>query len=154
MLVHLLQELKRSKIEAKLKQSYRPIRCTYKLLEWLVHNRIVRIIVENVPTEEKGFKHGRGCCDQVLALTSYTRAVFQQKLKVCAEFLDITSAYNKFCREGVIYKLLKLIPFQYMARPMQDMLCSRNFQIIVNGELSGSNPIINGLPKGSALAGY
>ena len=79
---------KRAKIIALLKpgkpadnaDSYRPIAPTsvvLKLLERLIYNRIADTVNQIIPPEQTGFRPGRSCTDQVLCLTNFIEAGFQ-----------------------------------------------------------------------------
>ncbi|KAG5896476.1 hypothetical protein JTB14_005857 [Gonioctena quinquepunctata] len=114
-------EFKRTKIVAILKpgkpqelpESYRPIAllsCCYKLLERLLHNRICPAVDVLIPVEQAGPRSGSSCTDQVLSLTTHIEAGFERGLRTSVAFIDLTAAYDTVWREGLIYKLLRVIP--------------------------------------------
>lgn len=115
-------------------ESYRPISLlstTYKLLEWLILGRIEPILEEHLPVEQAGFRHNRGCEDQVLSVTSHIEAGFQQRLKTTVAFVDLTAAYDTVWKDGLLYKLYRTIPCQKLLRIFNNMLRDRTFQIIM-----------------------
>ena len=68
----------------KLSSSYRPISLlseSYKLLERLVLNKIMPQVENFLSVDQAGFRPGRSCYDQVLALTTYIENGFQSNLK-------------------------------------------------------------------------
>ncbi|WP_423246930.1 reverse transcriptase domain-containing protein, partial [Vibrio cholerae] len=74
-------------------ESYRPIALLsicYKLLERLIYNRILPVLNASIPVEQAGFRPGRNCCDQVLALTTYIEDGFEKRLKTSVAFIDLT----------------------------------------------------------------
>ena len=82
----------------------------YKLLEKLLLNRIHTKINEIVPIEQAGFRPNRSCCEQVLALTTYIEKGFQTKKKSFVMFVDLSAAYDKVWKHGLLYKLIHSIP--------------------------------------------
>lgn len=89
---HVPTAMKSSKILALLKSgkpndhadSFRPIALlsvVYKVLERLIYNRIESTVNNFIPVEQAGFRSGRSCTDQVLALTTYIKSGFQAKIK-------------------------------------------------------------------------
>jgi len=83
-------EFKKSKIIAIIKlgksidrpENYHPVALLsvcYKLLERIIHNRISPIILNTIPVEQAGFRPSRSCSDQVLSLTTYIEAGFQNR---------------------------------------------------------------------------
>jgi hypothetical protein len=116
-------EFRKSKIIAIVKpgksndrpENYRPIALfsvCYKLLERIIYNRIRPIILNIIPVEQAGFRPGRSCSDQVLSLTIYIEAGFQNRLKTAAVFIDLTAAHDTVWRHGLLYKLLQTIRYR------------------------------------------
>lgn len=156
-------QLKRAKIVAILKpgktsdspKNYRPIALLsmlYKLLERLLYNRISQIILQHIPVEQAGFRPNRSCTDQVLALTNYVETAFQKQRKTAAVFIDLSAAYDTVWRQGVIFKLMQVIPCRKTADVINAMLSNRCFQVIMGDKTSTQMKLNNGLPQGSVLA--
>lgn len=160
---HVPNNLKKAKVIALLKpgkpddrpESYRPIAllsCVYKLLERLIYNRVSERILEIIPLEQAGFRPGRNCTDQVLSLTNHIEAGFQKKLKTSVAFIDLSAAYDTVWREGLLYKFLKVIPCLKTLQLLNNMLCNRNFNVIIGEKISRTKTLNNGLAQGSVLA--
>ncbi|UYV75865.1 hypothetical protein LAZ67_13001600 [Cordylochernes scorpioides] len=69
--------------------NYRPISLLcipYKILERIILNRISPIIEEYLPIEQAGFRPGRNCAEQTLALTTTIEDGFQKKIKNWSSF--------------------------------------------------------------------
>ncbi|KAI5730977.1 hypothetical protein M8J77_002861 [Diaphorina citri] len=156
-------KLKHAKIIALLKpgkpedspSSYRPIALlssVYKLLERLLYNRISTKIFNTIPIEQAGFRPGRNCADQVLAFTTLIEAGFQKKLKTSVALIDLSAAYDTVWREGLLFKLLQVIPCQKIMLLINNMLANRTFQLILGDSTSSKKILNNGLAQGSVLA--
>uniref|UniRef100_A0A1B0DMF8 Uncharacterized protein n=1 Tax=Phlebotomus papatasi TaxID=29031 RepID=A0A1B0DMF8_PHLPP len=124
----------------------------YKLLERLILNRIESPIEAAVPKEQAGFRSGRDCCEQVLALTSQIEANFQKGLKTTAVFVDLSAAYDTVWRHGLLLKLAKTVPCKRIINLMTTLLSNRYFTVCLSGKLSPVKTLNNGLPQGSVLA--
>lgn len=156
-------EFKETKIMAVLKpgkpndapESYRPIAlmsCCLKLLERMIYNRISNTIFEHIQPEQAGFRPGRNCEDQVLALTSFIENGFQKLLKTSCVLIDLTAAYDTVWRDGLIYKLLKVIPCRKICSLINNMLSYRLFTVHLGDKISNKHKLSNGLAQGSVLA--
>lgn len=159
----LFPEFKLSKIIALLKpgkpdhlpSSYRPIAllsATYKMLERLLYNRISQTVLNNIPVEQAGFRPGRSCCDQALALTNYIEKGFQEGLKTSVVFVDLTAAYDTVWREGMLLKLLTATRCSKTTSLINNMLANRQFVVNKDDQCSTKRTLSNGLPQGSVLA--
>jgi hypothetical protein len=136
-------------------KSYRPIALlctTFKLLERVLLARLTPLLDPAIPNEQAGFRQGRSCCDQVTSLTSYIESGFQKKLKTGAIFMDLSSAYDTVWREGLIYKLSKIIKCQRLVALLDSILAPRRFKVYLNCKMSKTKYVYNGLPQGSVLA--
>lgn len=136
-------------------ESYRPIALLsvcYKVLERMIYNRIEPSINQHIPIEQAGFRSGRSCTDQILALTTFIESGFQKKLKTSAVFVDLTAAYDTVWREGLVYKLLKVIKCTKLSSLINNMLSNRIFRVSLNDDHSKARKLSNGLPQGSVLA--
>ena len=94
-------------------KSYRPISLLcipFKLFERLIYNRIQHIVEKNFPHEQAGFRHGIGTVDQVALMTNNIEPSFEEKKKVGAVFVDLSSVYDAVWQRGLTLKLLKTIP--------------------------------------------
>ncbi|UYV73175.1 hypothetical protein LAZ67_10002087 [Cordylochernes scorpioides] len=135
--------------------NYRPISLLcipYKILERIILNRISPIIEEYLPIEQAGFRPGRNCAEQTLALTTTIEDGFQKKLKTGAVFVDLTAAYNTVWREGLLYKLSKIINCKNIIKLINNFLTNRKITVHLNNKKSRPRTLNNGLPQGSVLA--
>jgi hypothetical protein len=134
---------------------YRPISLLcipYKLLERLILQRIAPLIDAVIPVEQAGFRAGRDCCEQVLALTSSIEAGFQKGHKFAAAFVDLSAAYDTVWRRGLLLKFAKVVQCRRIVGLLDSMLSSRYIRVLLRGEKSNSKVLNNGLPQGSVLA--
>src|SRR6195952_2869994 len=157
------REFKQAKVIAILKPgrppdnaaNYRPISLlsvAFKVLKRMLYQRISPIIESVLPKEQGGFRPGRSCCDQVLALSTHIEAGFQRKLKTGAAFLDLTSAYDTVWKDGLIHKLYNVIPCKRVVSLVENMLSNRKLRVFVGDKSSKFKYLNNGLPQGSVLS--
>ncbi|UYV84687.1 hypothetical protein LAZ67_X003096 [Cordylochernes scorpioides] len=135
--------------------NYRPISLIcipYKILERIILNRISPIIEEYLPIEQAGFRPGRNCAEQTLALTTTIEDGFQKKIKTGAVFVDLTAAYDTVWREGLLYKLSKIINCKNIIKLINNFLTNRKITVHLNNKKSRPRTLNNGLPQGSVLA--
>ena len=110
--------------------SYRPISllcCCCRLLERLLLTRLASIFESVIPPEQAGFRKKRSTCDQVVALTSYIKSGFQNKLKIGAVLIDLSAAYDTVWQAGLMMKLSKAIKCRTTIRLIASLLASETF---------------------------
>ena len=92
------------------KTSYRPISllsCLGKTMECMVNRRLQHHLEKNglLPHLQSGFRKNRSTEDQVTLLTQDIENGFQQKMNTLAVFADLTKAFDKAWKEGLLFKL-------------------------------------------------
>ena len=97
----------------ELPSSYRPISllcCFFKLLERIVLTRLTPYLDPHIPTEQAGFRPGCDTTEQVLALTSFIEAGYEQKLQTGVVFIDLSAAYDTVWHDGLMYNYQNTSP--------------------------------------------
>lgn len=84
-----------------------------------------------IPVEQVGFRNGRSCSDLVLFLTTHFETSFEKCLKTAVTFIDVTAAYDTVWREGLFYKLLKVVPCLKTCNLINNFLTNRLFQVFI-----------------------
>ena len=92
------------------KTSYRPISllsCVGKTMERTVNRRLQHHLEKNglLSPSQSGFRKNRSTEDQVALLTQDIENGFQQKIKTLAVFVDLTKAFDKVWKDGILVKL-------------------------------------------------
>lgn len=87
---------KKAKVIAQLKPGkavhYRPIStCIFKNTKG-TSRRIQPAINKIVPVEQSGFRENHGCVEQVMALATFIKNGYQNKLKTNVAFMDLSAA--------------------------------------------------------------
>lgn len=141
--------------EGKDAADFRPVSLlsvTYKILERLVLERIQPAIDKVVPIEQAGFRENSSCTEQVLALTTYIENGYQKKLKTSVAFVDLSAAYVTVWRQGLMYKLTKIINCRNTVELINNMLTNRLLRVFLDSKGSRWRKMNDGLPQGSVLA--
>ena len=136
-------------------KSYRPISLLpiiSKLFEKLFLKRL-KPIIENtniLPNHQFGFREKHSTIDQVHRITSTIENALEEKQVCSTIFLDVAQAFDKVWHEGLIYKLNKILPKQYVEL-LQSYISNRIFRIKQEDEYSDIKEIRAGVPQGSVL---
>ncbi|XP_037872507.1 uncharacterized protein LOC119629719 [Bombyx mori] len=86
----------------------------------------------------------------------FTNIVDSGKIPLAMKRAKITAilkpaAYDTVWRQGLLYKLLKLIPYIKIYKVIEDALTNRPFRVHLGDKSSLSRVLNNGLPQGSVL---
>lgn len=138
-------------------RSYRPISllsCVGKLLERLVNRRLTFLLeARNIlsPTQT-GYRKFRNVEDQLALLTQDIESSFQEKKKTLAVFFDLSRAFDKVWREGLMLKLLRAGVRNNMYMWIQHYLFNRSARVKLDGFHSKKVKLREGVPQGGVLS--
>lgn len=136
-------------------KSYRPISLLpmiSKLFEKLLLRRLMPIIDNKklIPNHQFGFRTKHATIDQVHRMTNIIEKALEEKQICSTIFLDVAQAFDKVWHEGLIFKLKRLIPLQFV-EILESYLSDRLFRIKQDEEYSTLREIKAGVPQGSIL---
>ncbi|KAK7115386.1 hypothetical protein V1264_001263 [Littorina saxatilis] len=139
------------------KTSYRPISllsCLSKLMERMVNRRLQHHLEKNglINPTQSGFRKNRSTEDQITLLTQDIENGFQQKMKTLAVFVDLTRAFDKVWKEGLLLKLLQKRVCGKMIAWIHSYLFQRSARVKLEGQTSMLVKIREGVPQGSCIA--
>jgi ribonuclease HI len=137
--------------------SYRPVcltSCLGKWLERVIANRLRWVLEKSGCFSEcqAGFRQGRGVDDQLVRLSQDVYDGFQAREKSGLMLFDMSRAYDRVWRDGLLWKLSETPVSVRMIRWLQVWLCNRLACVRVNDCRSKWRLFEQGLPQGSVLS--
>ena len=135
-------------------ESYRPISLLpviSKLFEKLLKR--LKPIIQNeklIPEHQFEFRPRHSTIDQVHRITDVIERSLEEKQVYTVLFLDVAKAFDKVWHEGLLYKLNKMLPKQYV-EIFTSYITNRMFRIKQEEAYSGLKDIQAGVPRGSVL---
>ena len=101
---------------------------------------------------QSGFRPFNSCINQLLAITYeiFEAVDCNPPLEVRSVFLDISKAFDKVWREGLLYKL-KSMGISGELYNLENYLSDRFQRVILNAQFSSWKPILAGVPQCSIL---
>lgn len=138
-------------------RSYRPISllsCVGKLLERMVNRRLTFLLeIQNIlsPTQT-GYRKFRNTEDQLALLVQDIENSFQEKKKTLAVFFDLSRAFDKVWKEGLILKLLRAGVRSKMHMWIHHYLFGRTARVKLDGFHSRKVKLREGVPQGGVLS--
>ena len=136
--------------------NYRPISllpiCS-KIFERLIFNEMFGFFIENdlMSQHQSGFKPGDSCINQLLPITHEIYQSFDEGFDVCSVFLDISKAFDKVWRDGLIFKLKQNGISGNLLNLLSNFLRNRKQRVVLNGQTSSWADVNAGVPQGSML---
>ena len=137
--------------------SYRPISllsCVGKLLERIINKRLIWHLESNsvLASTQTGYRQFRSTEDQLALLTQDIEDAFQEKKKVLAVFFDLSKAFDKVWKEGLLLKLLRVGVHGKMYKWLSDFLFNRTARVKVDGTISRQVKLREGVPQGGVVS--
>jgi len=141
--------------DPELASSYRPISLLchlYKLYERMILGRMEKIVESKLIPHQAGFRPGKSCTGQVLALTEHIERGFEDRLITGVALVDLTAAYDTIIHKHLLNKLYATIKDYNLMKVVQSMMQNRRFYVTLNNNKSRWRIQKNGLPQESGLA--
>ena len=101
---------------------------------------------------QSDFRENSRTEDQVTLLTQDIENSFQKKMKTLAVFVDLTKAFDKVWKEGLLFKLLRKRFCGNMYSWIQSYLFQRSAPVRIVGQTSSSVKIREGVPQGGVIS--
>ena len=100
---------------------------------------------------QHGFPQRRSCETQLInTLNDFSNAL-NNKGQIDAVLLDFSKAFDKVDHNGLIYKLRNAGINNNLINWCQSFLFDRSQQVMVEGKMSASKPVLSGVPQGTVL---
>ena len=136
--------------------NYRPITLLNtmgKLTEKVISKRLKQNILDlNILRNEQfGFRSHHSTTTQLLRHTEEITKGFNHGRATVGLYLDISQAFDKVWHIGLVRKLIDYNINTGMIHLIADYLTNRNFEVQVQGKVSGRKEIKSGVPQGSIL---
>ena len=119
--------------------NYRPVSLLPicgKILERFMFNEMLNLFIENISSNQSGFKTDDSCINQPLSITHEIYESFDVGLEVRSVFLDISKAFDKVWHDGIIYKLTQNGLLGNLLNLPEGFLKERKQRVVLNGQVS------------------
>ena len=137
--------------------SYGPISllsCLGKLLDRVINRRLISFLEERkiLSPTQTGYRKHKSTEDQLALIAQEIENAFQEKKKSCLCFFDLTKAFDKVWREGLLRKILENGVSGRMYRWIRRFLHDGSARVKLDGHLSKSVKMRKGVPLGGVIS--
>ena len=137
--------------------SYRPISllsCLGKLMERVINRRLLFFLENNniLSPTQTGYRRHRSTEDQLALIAQEIENAFQEKKKTVTVFFDMTKAFDKVWREGLLLKVLQCGVSGRMYGWIRCFLHDRSARVRLDGCLGESVKMREGVPQGGVIS--
>jgi endonuclease/exonuclease/phosphatase family metal-dependent hydrolase len=137
--------------------NYRPIAltsCLCKLLERMVNKRLVYYLENNnlLANQQYGFRKNRSTLDVLSILENEACEAIRRKHYFSLCSLDLTSAYDRCWRRGILNEMLKMNINGRMLRYSSNFMSNRRIKVAIGNTMSNEVILENGVPQGAVIS--
>ena len=142
-----------ARCEAK---NYRPIALTshiMKIFERVISRGITNYLEDHnlFNVGQHGFRQNRSCLSQLLEHYQNILSILQDGHSADVVYLDFAKAFDKVDYGIVLNKMHKFGLGGVLLSWIEEFLVGRSQCVVVEGEKSGSRPVISEVPQGTVL---
>nr|KAG5688528.1 hypothetical protein BaRGS_031312 [Batillaria attramentaria] len=148
-------DFKASEIEVGIVTKDNPnFSCLGKTLERMINKRLMWHLESNnlITKEQTAFRKNRSTEDQLVYLAQSIENAFQEKKKVVATFINLSKAFDKVWKDGLLLKLLTAGIAGRMFNWIKSFLCHRTARVKLDSSLSHTVKIREGVPQGGVIS--
>ena len=99
-----------------------------------------------ISANQSGFKPGDSCINQLLLITHNIYKSFDDGYEVRGVFLDISKAFDKVWRDGLIFKLQENGISGNLLKVLKHFSRNRKQRVVLNGQSSSWTNVKAGVP--------
>ena len=120
----------------------------------MVNKRLLWYLETNhlISSTQTGYRKHRSTEDQLSLLAQEVENGFQEKKKTLAVFFDLTQAFDRVWKEGLLFKLLQKGIGGRLFSWIKNLLIHRTARVIVDGEASHRVQLREGVPQGGVIS--
>lgn len=138
-------------------RDFRPISltsCMAKLMERMVNRRLMESLEKSKLLDQRqfAFRRGKGAGAYFASMGEVLAHTKANNLHADIACLDISKAYNRVWRKGVLEQLGRWGYAGNVLNFINGFLANRTFRVAIGGSLSSTFTEENGVPQGSVLA--
>ena len=137
-------------------RNYRPVSLLSiwgKIFEHLIYNNLYEFFIKNdlISSNQSGFNQDGSCIYQLLSITHEIYQSFDNGFEVRGIFLDISKAFDKVWRKGLIFRLKQNGVTGDLINIFIDFVKERKQRVVLNDQHSKWSNNSAGVQQGSIL---
>ena len=123
-------------------------------MERIVNRRLLSFLETNhlLSNSQTGYRRNRSTEDQLVLLAQEIEDAFQEKKKVLAVFVDLSKAFDKVWKTGLLRKLAACGVSGNMFHWVRNFLSQRKARVKLEGKLSHLVKLGEGIPQGGVIS--
>ena len=145
---------RRCRLKKKSPSNYMPISLTSivcKTLEHVIHSSVIsHFELNNILTDcQHGFRRRISCETQLILTIDDLARGLKDKHQIDAVLLDFSKAFDRVPHQRLLLKLKHYRVRENSLSWIEDFLSARTQEIIIEGSMLSSSPVMSGVPQGT-----
>ena len=136
-------------------KNYRPISLlphTYKLFTRVLQNRMEKVLDENQPREQAGFRKGYSTTDHLQSLNQIIEKCHEYNLKLCVGFIDYEKAFDSIEHFAIFEALRKINISETYVQILMNIYKDASARIHLDNHVSEKFVIERGVRQGDPIS--
>ena len=136
-------------------KNYRPISLLshpYKIFTRILQTRMKRVLDENQPREQAGFRQGFSTTDHLQALSQLIEKANEYQIKLCVGFIDYEKAFDSVEHSDLFLALRKIGINEGYVQILEDIYTDATARIHIDEDISKPFKISRGVRQGDTIS--
>ena len=123
-------------------------------MERVLRKKLVKFLEETdaLTNSQFGFREGRSTVTQLLQHIDNILSILEEGANADVVYLDFAKAFDKVDHKRLLKKLKSFGVQGKIYQWIEDFLRNRTQQVVVEGQISDTAPVISGVPQGTVLS--
>ena len=124
----------------------------YKLFTWILQKRMEKVLNENQPREQAGFRKGYSTVNHLQTINQLIEKCNEFKRPLCIGYIDYENAFYSIEHEAIFKALRSIDINEIYITILEDSYTDATASVHMNNQDSEEIPILRGVRQGDTIS--